>query len=140
MKPYKDPDEFIKGLSAEEFQKRIDSAKNSFFYEVDILKRDYDMNDPESKTRFMNEVARKCLTFDNEIERNNYMEAFAREYGIRTEDFRKLTAYHSAQMAGIDYERRKQERRQKGTDRVAEDGIARSQGIFLTWLSNDPRR
>lgn len=138
MKPYKDPDEFIKGLSAEEFQKRIDSAKNSFFYEVDILKRDYDMNDPESKTRFMNEVARKCLTFDNEIERNNYMEAFAREYGIRTEDFRKLTAYHSAQMAGIDYERRKQERRQKGTDRVAEDGIARSQGIFLTWLSNDP--
>ena len=31
MRPYKDPDEFIKGLSAEEFQKRIDTAQNSFF-------------------------------------------------------------------------------------------------------------
>ena len=29
--------------------------------------KEYDMNDPESKTSFMNEVAKKCLTFDNEI-------------------------------------------------------------------------
>lgn len=136
MRPYKDPDEFMKGLSPEEFKKRIDNAKNSFFYEIDIIKNNYDMNDPESKTKFMNEVAKKCLTFDNEIERNNYIEAFAREYGARTEDFRKLVAYHSAKAVGIDYERRRQERFQNREDKK-EDGIAKSQGIFLTWLSND---
>lgn len=137
MRPYKDPDEFMKGLSPEEFKKRIEQAKNSFFYEVDNIRQNYDMKDPESKTKFMNEVAKKCLTFDNEIERNNYIEAFAREYQLRVEDFRKLVAYHSAKMAGIDYEKRRKERSLQGTKKQ-EDGIAQSQGIFLTWLSNDP--
>ncbi|MCI5937566.1 MAG: DNA primase [Eubacterium sp.] len=137
MRPYKDPDEFIKGLSAEEFQKRIDHAKSSFFYEVDHIRENYDMNDPESKTRFMNEVANKCLSFQNEIERNNYIEAFAREYQVRVEDFRKLVAYHSAKRVGIDYEKRRQERTQnKAMEK--EDGIAKCQGIFLTWLCNHP--
>lgn len=137
MQPYKDPDEFIKALSAEEFKKRIGQAKTSFFYEINHIQQEYDMNDPEAKTKFMNEVAKKCLTFDNEIERNNYIEAFAREYGVRTEDFRKLVAYHSAKMVGIDYEKRRQERAVSGAKKQ-EDGIAQSQGIFLTWLSNDP--
>lgn len=137
MLPYKDPDEFMKGLSPEEFKKRIQQAKTSFFYEIDHIQQDYDMNDPEAKTKFMNEVAQKCLTFDNEIERNNYIEAFTREYGVRSEDFRKLVAYHSARMVGIDYDKRRQER--KNLDmKKQEDGIAKSQGIFLTWLSNDP--
>jgi DNA primase len=137
MRPYKDPDEFMKGLSPEEFKKRMEDAKTSFFYEVDNIKAEYDMNDPESKTRFMNEVAKKCLTFDNEIERNNYIEAFAREYSVRTEDFRKLVAYHSAKMVGIDYDRL-QKRRTQNRKEKTEDGIAQSQGIFLTWLSNHP--
>ena len=138
MQPYKDPDEFMKGLSPDAFQDRIKQAKNSFFYELDHIRQDYDMNDPESKTRYMNEVAKKCLTFDNEIERNNYIEAFAREYNVRTEDFKKLVAYHSAQMVGIDYEKRQRERGRPGAKGDKEDGIAKSQGIFLTWLSNEP--
>ena len=48
MQPYKDPDEFIKALGAEEYQKRIDKAENSFLFEVRILERDYNMQDPES--------------------------------------------------------------------------------------------
>lgn len=134
MSPYKDPDEFMKALSPEEFRERMKSAKTSFFYEIANIQQEYDMNDPEAKTRFMNEVAKKCLTFGNEIERNNYIEAFAREYAIRTEDFRKLVSYHSAKMAGIDYEKRRKER--TGVKKQ-EDGVAQSQGIFLTWLSND---
>lgn len=136
MRPYKDPDEFIRGLSAEEFQKRIDHAQNSFFYEIDIIKRDYDMNDPEEKTKFMNEAAKKCLTFENEIERNNYIEAFSREYGIRSEDFRKLVRHHAATMVGIDYERNRQER-QKRIQNKGDEGLGRIQGILLTWISED---
>lgn len=136
MQPYKDPDEFIKGLSSEAFRKRIENAKTSFFYEVDHIRQSYDMKDPEAKTKFMNEVAKKCLTFDNEIERNNYMEAFAREYHVRTEDFRKLVAYHSARLVGIDYEKRRQQRA-VNAGKKQEDGIAQSQALFLTWLCND---
>ena len=136
MQPYKDPDEFIKQLSAEEFQKRIDSAQNSFFYEIDILKRDYNMDDPEEKTKFMNEAAGKCLTFENEIERNNYMEAFCREYGVRTEDFKQLVRHHAASMAGITYQRLKKDGK-KREKQGKEDGTQRIQGILLTWLSED---
>jgi len=96
------------------------------------------MNDPESKTRFMNEAALKCLSFENEIERSNYMEAFAREYQIRLEDFRKLVAYQSAKRVGIDYDSRREKRlKQRDGQPVKEDGIAKRQGIFLTWLCND---
>lgn len=133
MNPYKDPDEFIKGLSKEAFTERIKTAKTSFFYEVDNIRKEYDMNDPESKTRFMNAIAKKCAAFSNEIERVNYMEAFAREYNVRLEDFRKLVAYQSAQMVGIDYEKRKVTQREG----KKEDGISKTQGIFLTWITND---
>ena len=44
MRPWKDPDEFIKNLGAEEFEKRIGEARNSFLYEIDILRRDVDMD------------------------------------------------------------------------------------------------
>ena len=41
MEPYKDPDDFIKALGTEEFQKRIDHASNSFYYEIDVLEKNY---------------------------------------------------------------------------------------------------
>ncbi len=37
LKPCKDPDEFIKQFGDKEFQKRIDEAENSFFFEVGLL-------------------------------------------------------------------------------------------------------
>ena len=46
MRPYKDPDEFIKNLGADAFRQRIEEAKNSFLFEIDVLKGQYDMEDP----------------------------------------------------------------------------------------------
>ena len=34
MLPYKDPDEFIKNCGQEAFQKRLDGAENTFFFEI----------------------------------------------------------------------------------------------------------
>lgn len=39
LEPYKDPDEFIKALGGEEFQKRLDHAENSFFFELRQLQK-----------------------------------------------------------------------------------------------------
>ncbi len=50
MKPYKDPDEFIKALGAEAYQERIDQAENSFLFEVRMEEQQHDMHDPEGKT------------------------------------------------------------------------------------------
>lgn len=67
LEPYKDPDDFIKNLGAEEFNKRIETAKNSFLFEIEILERNYQMRDPESKNAFFHDVAQKLLIFREEL-------------------------------------------------------------------------
>ena len=91
MNPYKDPDEFIKNLGVEAFKERIDEAENSFMFEVSILERSYNLGDPDGKTRFFNEVAKQLLNFEQELERNNYIEAIARKYGITFENLQNLS-------------------------------------------------
>lgn len=135
MQPYKDPDEFIKALGTEEFQNRIDKAWNSFYFEIDVLQKDYQLSDPEQKTKFYNEIAKKLLVFTEEIERNNYTEAIAVRYQIGFDNLRKLVNRYGAQMmAGVMEDTRSES---TGKKKVREDGIKQSQKILLTWLSSD---
>ena len=136
MKPYKDPDEFIKNLGAEEFRKRIEGARNSFLFEIDVLKENYSMQDPEQKTEFQNQVARKLLEFPEALERDNYMQAVASEYFINYEDLRRLVNGLGNRLGAVgDRESLREERqRQK---REKEDGIRKSQRLLLTWLIED---
>ena len=133
----KDPDEFIKALGAEEFEKRIEAAENSFFFELRVLEQNYDMHDPESKTAFHNEVARRLLGFSGELERENYIEAIAAKYQIGFEKLRKLV-YSAAAKGGYVPERKELK---SGTHRnkKKEDGMKRSQKLLLTWLIEDTR-
>lgn len=137
MEPYKDPDEFIKNLGAEAFEERISKARNGFMYSLEVLQKNYDMNSPEGKTDFMREAARRLAEFDEEIERNNYIEAVAREYRVGYEDLRKLVTKTAIQ-AGM----AKPANRPKSTQNrelEKEDGIQKSQKILLTWLIEDER-
>lgn len=137
MKPYKDPDEFIKAIGAEEYQKRIDSAKNSFFFEIDILQKDYDMSDPEQKTRFFNEMAKKLLNFTEELERNFYIDSMAKAYNIDSEQLRRLVNKLGSQIViGLNEPKDTRVEVVKGRKPV-EDGITKSQKLILTWLIDD---
>ena len=80
--PYKDPDELIKAEGAEEYRKRLKDAMNSFVFEISILKEGYNQDDPDEKTRFETEVARRLSTFADEIERDNYTSAVSRRFGL----------------------------------------------------------
>ena len=135
LSPYKDPDEFMKNLGQEEFVKRMEEAKISFFFEVEVMEKEYDMANPEQKTKFMNEVAKKCLQFEQEIERNNYMEAFSRQYSIRYEDFRKLVLHHAAKMVGM--KPREPVNRNISHQKKDEQPIYKVQKLLLTWLCEE---
>jgi DNA primase len=137
MRPYKDPDEFIKALGAEEYQKRIDGAENSFLFEIRILQESYDMNDPESKTAFYNETARKLLGFSEELERNNYIEAVAEKYQIGYDNLRKLVNSLGLKAGGIT--ERPAPKKSGIHERKKEDGMLQSQKLLLTWLIEDTR-
>src|SRR5699024_4489075 len=97
LEPYKDPDEFIKNLGAEEFQKRIDAAENSFFFEIRILQKEFDLSDPEEKTKFHRAIAKKLCEFSEEVERENYIEAVASKYHIGFDNLRRLVQTYAAQ-------------------------------------------
>ena len=137
MQPYKDPDEFIKALGAQEYQKRIDEAENSFMFEIRILEQNYDMTDPQGKTAFYKETARKLLEFEEEIERNNYIEAVAQKYQTGYENLRRLTAQASVQTGIV----KRPEPLKSGIHKKEihkEDGLKKAQKLLLTWLGEQP--
>ena len=138
MKPYKDPDEFIKNLGKEEFQNRIDNAVNSFMFEISVIRSQYNMQDPESKTGFYNAVARKLLEFPEKLERDNYTEAVAREYMIPAEDLKRLVSSLGSQIGTGVRAREAEEIRPRQKKKEKEDGIRKSQRLLLTWLIERP--
>lgn len=140
MKPYKDPDDFIKALGAEEYQKRIDNALNGFYFEIEILERDYNLEDPERKTKFFNETAKRLLSFTEEIERNNYIEAISRKYNVSYENLRKLVNKYGASLSAVNIARETRERQneQRAKKSNPEEGMLQSQKILLTWLIEEP--
>lgn len=137
MDPYKDPDEFIKNLGAEEYENRIQKARNGFMFSLEMLERDYDMASPEGKTEFFREAARRLLTFEDELERNNYIEAVSSAYKIRRESLEKLVTKMavSAGMAKPVARPKKAE----GAAAQKEDGILTSQKALLTWMIEDEK-
>ncbi|MDE7282739.1 MAG: DNA primase, partial [Lachnospiraceae bacterium] len=136
MEPAKDPDEFIKANGAEAFMERIEKAENSFFFELRILEKDYDLGDPDSKTRFYREIAKKLCGFEEEVERNNYMEAVAEKYRIGLENLRKLTASYAAQTGFIKPVERPKPTVAKKNE--PQENIKKSQKLLLTWLTDEP--
>lgn len=136
MQPYKDPDEFIKNLGAEEFQKRIDEAENSFLFEIRILQREYDQQDPESRTKFQREVAKKLCGFSEDAERDNYTIAVADKFQIGLENLRKLVISYAAQTGlAKPIERPKSGVQPKNTP---EESRKKAQRLLITWIADEP--
>ena len=136
LKPYKDPDEFIKNLGAEAFQERIDKAENSFLFEVRVLERDYDLKDPEGRTKFHREIAKKLCQFSEEVERDNYTQAIAEKYHMGYENLRKLIhSYASKTGLAKPIERPKSGIQSKSSQ---EENVRKNQRLLITWLTEEP--
>lgn len=137
LKPHKDPDEFIKNEGTEVFQERIAGAENSFMFEIRILERDYDLKDPEGKTKFHKEIAKKLCGFEIEVERENYLEAVVDKYHIGFDNLRRLVNTYAAQTGMVKpVERPKQAAGKKATP---EENSRRIQRMLLTWITDYPQ-
>ena len=137
MQPYKDPDEFMKNLGAEEFEKRIVQAESSLMFQVRIAAGNYNQQDPEGRTQFQQEVVKLVSVLKDPLERDNYIEAIANQYFI---DKKKLTdsvnRYGKYQMERKQYQEAVQEdtrRRERLEERKQQP-----QRLLLTWLVNYP--
>ena len=137
LKPYKDPDEFIKNLGAEAFQERIEQAENSFMFEIDVLSREYDMSDPEQQTAFWHMVTEKLAAFTDEIERNSYLEAVSRRYTMDTGTLKRRVNAIGARSGAVAAAQDDPAGYQKKKQKEKLDGLKKSERLMLTWLTSD---
>ena len=136
LEPYKDPDEFMKNLSRDSFSKRLSQAEHTFFFELRMMQKQYDLSDPEAKTKFYNEIAKKLCGFSEEVERENYTEAVAEKYNISMESLKKLVTGYAAKMGmAAEVIRPKQPVQQKNTPKEQQENV---QKLLLTWLVEEP--
>ena len=139
MKPYKDPDEFIKGLGAEAYQERIDNARNAFLWEIDQAAKNYNIDDPGEKTAFYREAARRLAGFTEPLERENYLQAVAREHRIPADELRRrVNAAGQTGGGRPSYDRDVWEVPRKKAPAEKDDAVLKSQRIFLTCLLEEP--
>lgn len=137
MTPYKDPDEFIKALGTEEFQKRIDEAENSFFFELRMEEENFDLSDPDGRTRFLKVAAEKLVAFEDEIERESYITAVAKKYSVSYETLKNQVVSLAARNGG-EYKPIEKPKPTDFSKADREDAGLVSQRLLLTWLCEQP--
>ncbi len=136
LRPHKDPDEFIRNEGADAFRDRMDNAENNFYFEVRVLERDYDLNDPQGKTAFSEAVAEKMLRFEEQIERDNYIEGFANKYKLNIESVQKLVAKVAMRNERIVL--REPVRSGIHDKKQEEDGGNPAERMLLSWFAEEP--
>jgi DNA primase len=136
LTPYKDPDEFIKAEGAEALKKRLEEADSAFMFETATVAKEYDLSDPQSLTAFEERISKRLLSISNELERNNYLDAVSRQYGIPDGLLRKQV--NSLALSGTPAEHYEKPKTGMHAKEETGSGLLQSQKLMLTYLANFP--
>ena len=141
LKPYKDPDEFIKNMGAEAFEERLGQASDSFMFRVSIAESEFPMDEPQGQNRFFERCAELLLELKDELERNLYIEAIVKkyrgQYGVSVEDLRKRV--NTLALKGTPAENRPQPKTSGGQNKKKKESASdQAQKLMLTWLVTYP--
>ena len=141
LKPYKDPDEFIKNMGAEAFEERLGQASDSFMFRVSIAESEFPMDEPQGQNRFFERCAELLLELKDELERNLYIEAIVKkyrgQYGVSVEDLRKRV--NTLALKGTPAENRTQPKTSGGHNKKKKESASdQAQKLMLTWMVTYP--
>ena len=141
LKPYKDPDEFIRNMGPEAFEQRLEEARDSFLFRVEVAENEFSMNDPQGQNQFFERCAQMLLELKDELERNLYIDAIVKiyrgRYGISSEDLRKRV--NTLALKGTPAEHRTQPKSGSPEKKKKESASDTSQKLMLTWLVTYPK-
>ena len=141
LKPYKDPDEFIRNMGPEAFEQRLEEARDSFLFRVEVAENEFSMNDPQGQNQFFERCAQMLLELKDELERNLYIDAVVKiyrgRYGISSEDLRKRV--NTLALKGTPAEHRTQPKSGSPEKKKKESASDTSQKLMLTWLVTYPK-
>ena len=85
MQGAKDPDEFLKKYGADRFSVLLDQCQNQAEYQLDSLRRKYDLTVDDQRVEFLSKAAELVATFPNAVQREVYGARAAEAAGITPE-------------------------------------------------------
>lgn len=140
LKPYKDPDEFIKNMGAAAFEERLNQASDSFMFRVRVAEGEFPMAEPQGQNRFFERCAEMLLELRDELERNLYIDAVVKEYGgrygISSGDLRRRV--NTLALKGTPAENRLRPKPSSSEKKKRDSASAQAQKLMLTWLVTYP--
>lgn len=72
MKDAKDPDEYLKKFGADRFRLLLEQSSDRVEYQLNTIRRKYDLNEDEQRVRFIAEAAEFISTLGNAVQREIY--------------------------------------------------------------------
>lgn len=141
MEPYKDPDEFIKNLGAEEYEKRIANSISSVMYEIQVLAGQFHLNDPEDKTNFGREAAKRLSYIKDKLERENYVTAVSEQYHFQERSLLQQVNQIGEQTFEEQRFKDLEEESKKSHQRIVKEekeAPILQEKLLLTWVANYP--
>lgn len=102
-----------------------------------MLSEQYNLNDPEERTSFHNETAKRLAQIEEVLERNNYIEAVSNLYHIDKAGLTDLV--HKYGIAGVPRSEivEREERRAEHESRAADPAKNKPMKLLLTWMVNE---
>ena len=88
MQGAKDPDEFLKKYGAERFKKLLDMSENQAVYQLESIRRKYDLSADDAKVEFLKEAAELVASMGSSVEREVYSNRAAEMAGVAPDSMR----------------------------------------------------
>ncbi|MCR5625100.1 MAG: DNA primase [Lachnospiraceae bacterium] len=141
LKPYKDPDELIKALGADEFNKRIETAENGFFFECDYIRNSYNLSDPDELSNCINEIAELVVLLDDEVKGDAYIKSASDRYDMDEKTLRLAVRKIRAKDSGVSIGRTPVVAASRNNDIIeskTSGGLNKAYAMVLSWLLREP--
>lgn len=148
MKPYKDPDEFIKNLGKEAYEDRINNAVTGIVFETDTIASGFDLKDPEEKIKFTKEAAKRLSYIEEPVARHSYIDAVAEKYNLDKDGLKSMVTKYGTLLNDNDaapvrtgYASQERTGYNNSVSPRAENSFDsnKPQKLLLTWMINDVR-
>ena len=82
MKDAKDPDEYLKKFGADKFRLLLEDSSNRVEYQLNAIKKQYDLREDDQKIRYVHESAELISTLQSSVQREVYGGRVAEAAGI----------------------------------------------------------
>ena len=108
IKDAKDPDEFLKKFGADKFKILLEGSANRVEYQLNSIRRKYDLREDDQKIKFVHEAAEMICTLGSAVQREVYGGRVAEAAGISADAMKMEIG--KAYKRRIDREKKKQEK------------------------------